>query len=300
MAQTNSLSCSSRRFDLMSLTDPILELLAYEVAFIFAVIAGLLIVKNLKRHRRVNSQTGKTVKQIKKNQEQRALHIKSLLSEQYGLEGEALDNRATEFLDREKLIYKNLLKSFVEQDGKAFSNLPEQVEQAIDSALNIVPKNIEQPEEAETEADFEAVIEPEPDKTEETEDTDETQPAEPEQVATSSEAEPSTEDEEKLFSDSSFMDTQLETNEDESNEEIDSNEEAEEQSSKQVNDEEPASEQITDERAEDQNQADEESLRADEIEALLEGESFDLEGDITAETEEDTENEGADTKSRSN
>ena len=126
----------------MNFADPVLELLAYELALIFAVIAGSLVFKRLKQQRRINQQTAQTVKKIKQKQAERLNHLKTLLAEQYGMDGEALEQQATEFADKERQIYKSLLKVFVEQDSKAFASFPEQLEQAMDSALKLMPISV--------------------------------------------------------------------------------------------------------------------------------------------------------------
>ena len=124
----------------MTLTDPIFELLAYEVALIFAIIAGLLLFKSVKASRKLNTDTAKAVKQIKQNRSQREQAIRSVLAEKYGLDGEALNTETHNFIERETAIYKSLLNLFAEQDGKALVSIPQQLEKAIDAGLTIVPQ----------------------------------------------------------------------------------------------------------------------------------------------------------------
>ena len=281
----------------MNLTDPILELLAYEVAVIFAVIAGVLLFKNLKKKRRVDADTAKTVKHIKNNRENREAELQTLLAEHYQLSGDELEQEVKAFAEREREIYKSLVKTFIEQDGKAFTALPAQLEQAVNSALAKMPPQTEVEQEPEAEADTEmqtaaeAEEQPQDEQSEEAEAPEEQALSEQSDEALEAETdEPEAEqaviDEEVQF----FSDAGERLSEDSIAEESASAEtesvdemppeeaEVDEDQNATINDDLSSSvDDIEIEPAADISEAPEEALRTDEIEALLDGQDFTLE-----------------------
>ncbi|WP_289281695.1 hypothetical protein, partial [Methylophaga sp. UBA5088] len=124
---------------MINLTDPMLEFLAYELALIFAVIAGILLISNRKKRRKVHNAGTNAVKKIKRDQISREQNLSQVLHEKYALSDEALKAEVNDFLERERRIQKSLIKTYIEQDDKAFLAIPGLVEQAVDAALNIEP-----------------------------------------------------------------------------------------------------------------------------------------------------------------
>ena len=124
---------------MINLTDPMLEFLAYELALVFAIIAGILLVSNRRKQRKVHNASSNAVKKIKRNREVREQNLSQVLQEKYGLSDEALKVEVNDFLERERRIQKSLVKTYIEQDSNAFLNIPDLIEQAVDAALNIEP-----------------------------------------------------------------------------------------------------------------------------------------------------------------
>ena len=121
------------------MTDPILQMLAYELAAIFAVISIWLIVRELKKRKKIHTDADKAVKKLTKAKDSRIKALTTLLSEKYGLVDDALEQTATNLQAQEQQIYKVLLTNFVDQDAKALTEFPVKLEQAIDECLNLLP-----------------------------------------------------------------------------------------------------------------------------------------------------------------
>ncbi|KKN50363.1 hypothetical protein LCGC14_0633490 [marine sediment metagenome] len=124
---------------MINLSDPILELIAYELAAIFGIIALVLIVNQRKKFKRAETATAKAVKKIKRDREQREQALTDILKDKYGLTDDALEVEVNDFIERERRIQKSLVKTFIEQDPNSFTAIPELIEQAVDAALNIEP-----------------------------------------------------------------------------------------------------------------------------------------------------------------
>ena len=121
------------------MTDPTLQMLAYELAAIFAVLCVWLILRANKKKKQANEAASKAVKRLKRAKDRRVNALSETLTEKYGLSAEALNQTVTEIQDREQQIYKVLLTLFVDQDNKSLTVFPEQLEQAIDACLNLLP-----------------------------------------------------------------------------------------------------------------------------------------------------------------
>ncbi|NQY27670.1 MAG: hypothetical protein HRT92_10925, partial [Piscirickettsiaceae bacterium] len=125
------------------MTDPILQMLAYELAGIFAALSLWLILRASKKQNQVQADAAKAVKKLKRLKDQRLDSLNTLLAEKYGLVGEALSQTTLALQEHEQQIYKSLLTLFVEQNGKALSNLPSQVEKALNAGLDLLPVGVE-------------------------------------------------------------------------------------------------------------------------------------------------------------
>ena len=123
----------------MDMTDPILQLLAYELAGIFAVISIWLIVRELKKRKKIHADADKAVKRLTKAKDSRIKALTALLSEKYGLIDDELEQTATNIQGQEQQIYKVLLTNFVYQDAKALTEFPGKLEHAINECLNLLP-----------------------------------------------------------------------------------------------------------------------------------------------------------------
>ncbi|MDH5592705.1 MAG: hypothetical protein OEY48_07645, partial [Gammaproteobacteria bacterium] len=123
----------------MDMTDPILQMLAYELAAIFAAFSIWLTIRSRKKNKQIQLDATKIVKRLKLGKDQRIDTLSSILAEKYGLNDDALTQEVNEFQEREQQIYKTLLTIFVEQDGKALTRFPEQLEKAIDASLDMLP-----------------------------------------------------------------------------------------------------------------------------------------------------------------
>ena len=111
--------------------DIVLEMLAYELAIVFAILSIWLIFRNNKKGKTTHELASQSVKKLKRAKELRIESLSKVLAEKYVLNGEDLSSTAIVFQDREQQIYKALLTVFVEQDGKALQSIPEQLEKAI-------------------------------------------------------------------------------------------------------------------------------------------------------------------------
>ncbi|MBE9532683.1 MAG: hypothetical protein IMF04_01050, partial [Proteobacteria bacterium] len=128
----------------MTMTDPILQMLAYELAGIFAALSIWLILRASKKDKQVQEDAAKAVKKLKRLKDQRLESLTALLAEKYGLVGDALSQTAAELQEHEQQVYRSLLNIFVEQDGKALTTIPSQVEQALNAGLDLLPVGGEQ------------------------------------------------------------------------------------------------------------------------------------------------------------
>ena len=128
----------------MSMTDPVFQWLAYELAFIFAILFVWVLLRARRKHKRAQAAAAKTAKLIKNNHEQRFAALSSQLSERYGLSGAALDTMVEELMSREKEIFKSIVNLYSEQDEKSLGKLPEQITSLTDATLSIMQADIEQ------------------------------------------------------------------------------------------------------------------------------------------------------------
>ena len=96
----------------MSMTDPALQMLAYELAAIFGVLAIYLGYKQYKKSKAVNVQANTSVKKIKQTKNRRLENLISVLSQKYGLVDEALTQKAESIQKQEQLIHKSQITLF--------------------------------------------------------------------------------------------------------------------------------------------------------------------------------------------
>jgi hypothetical protein len=106
----------------MDMTNPTFQLLAYELATIFAVLAFWLLVKAYKNSKRLRSEAEVAVKNIKRNKNRRLDDITELLSVKYHLQGPALSQIASEIQKLEQQVYKSQLPLYVDQDNKVLKS----------------------------------------------------------------------------------------------------------------------------------------------------------------------------------
>jgi len=100
------------------MTDPTFQMLAYELALIFGLLSSWLLFKAHKKNKKLQADAAAAVKKIKRLKDRRIEQLTTILSEKYGLTGQALEQAAEEFQNREQKIYKAQLALFVEQDTK--------------------------------------------------------------------------------------------------------------------------------------------------------------------------------------
>ncbi|WP_292357602.1 hypothetical protein [Methylophaga sp. UBA1490] len=144
----------------MSMTDPVFQWLAYELAAIFAVLFIWMFIRAHRKHKRTKAAAARTAKLIKNNYEQRVTALGSQLSERYGLSGEALDSMVEELVLREKEIFKSIVNLYSEQDEKTLHNFPDQITSLTDATLSIMQADNEQdPDAPEIEAVDEELVE---------------------------------------------------------------------------------------------------------------------------------------------
>jgi len=123
----------------MSRTDPALQMLAYELAAIFGVLAIYLGYKQYKKSKAVNAQANTSVKKIKQTKNRRLENLISVLSQKYGLVDEALTQKAEAIQKQEQLIHKSQITLFVEQENKTLKVAPQQIEKLVDMCLELLP-----------------------------------------------------------------------------------------------------------------------------------------------------------------
>ncbi len=128
----------------MEIIDSVFELLAYELAAIFAVLSIGLFLRHHKKIKRVNTTAEKLVKKLKRNQEKRRGEISKVLEERFGLQEDALEQLAREMQEQEQQIYKQILKIYIDQDDKTVLNFPQQLEAFTDAHLALQPVGREQ------------------------------------------------------------------------------------------------------------------------------------------------------------
>ena len=128
----------------MSLTDPVFQWLAYELAAIFAVLFIWVLIRARRKHKRTQAAAAKTAKFIKNSYEQRVASLSEQLSSRYGLSGAALDSMVEELMLREKEIFKSIVNLYSAQDEKTLNNFPEQITSLTDATLSIMQADSEQ------------------------------------------------------------------------------------------------------------------------------------------------------------
>ena len=128
----------------MSMTDPVFQWLAYELAFIFAILFVWGLLRARRKHKRAQAAAAKTAKLIKNSHEQRFAALSSQLSERYGLSGAALDSMVEELMLREKEIFKSIVNLYSQQDEKTLNNFPEQITSLTDATLSIMQADLEE------------------------------------------------------------------------------------------------------------------------------------------------------------
>lgn len=121
------------------MTDPALQMLAYELAAIFGVLAIYLGYKQYKKSKAVNVQANTSVKKIKQTKNRRLENLISVLSQKYGLVDEALTQKAESIQKQEQLIHKSQITLFVEQENKTLKVAPQQIEKLVDMCLELLP-----------------------------------------------------------------------------------------------------------------------------------------------------------------
>jgi len=121
------------------MTDPALQMLAYELAAIFGVLAIYLGYKQYKKSKAVNAQANTSVKKIKQTKNRRLENLISVLSQKYGLVDEALTQKAESIQKQEQLIHKSQITLFVEQENKTLKVAPQQIEKLVDMCLELLP-----------------------------------------------------------------------------------------------------------------------------------------------------------------
>ena len=121
------------------MTDPALQMLAYELAAIFGVLAIYLGYKQYKKSKAVNAQANTSVKKIKQTKNRRLENLISVLSQKYGLVDEALTQKAEAIQKQEQLIHKSQITLFVEQENKTLKVAPQQIEKLVDMCLELLP-----------------------------------------------------------------------------------------------------------------------------------------------------------------
>ena len=121
------------------MTDPALQMLAYELAAIFGVLAIYLGYKQYKKSKAVNAQANTSVNKIKQTKNRRLENLISVLSQKYGLVDEALTQKAEAIQKQEQLIHKSQITLFVEQENKTLKVAPQQIEKLVDMCLELLP-----------------------------------------------------------------------------------------------------------------------------------------------------------------
>lgn len=127
----------------MSMTDPVFQWLAYELAAIFAILFIWVLLRARRKQKRTQTAAAKTARLLKNSYEQRVVALSSQLSSRYGLSGAALDSMVEELMLREKEIYKSIVNLYTQQDEKTLKNLPEQITALTDATISIMEADAE-------------------------------------------------------------------------------------------------------------------------------------------------------------
>lgn len=121
------------------MTDPIIQLLGYELAGIFAILSLWLIIRASKKHKQTQASATAIVGKLKREKDKRIEHFTSILAEKYALADDALMQTTKDLQEQEQQLYKALLNVFVEQDNTTLRAFPEQLEQLTNSCLELLP-----------------------------------------------------------------------------------------------------------------------------------------------------------------
>ncbi|MBE0439443.1 MAG: hypothetical protein IBX57_06755, partial [Gammaproteobacteria bacterium] len=123
----------------MDMTDPILQMLAYELAALFALLSLWMIWRASKTNKRLRLDADKAVKKLKRRKELRLDSLSTLLADKYGLADAALTQSAQTLQEHEQQLYKTVLSLYVQQDSAKLTAFPDQLEQAVNAALELLP-----------------------------------------------------------------------------------------------------------------------------------------------------------------
>lgn len=123
----------------MDMTDPAFQMIAYELAGIFAVLVAWPMFKAYKKSKRIQSEAKASVKEIKRLRDRGLDNIKEVLTEKYGLEGDALQQASNEIKKLEQQIYKSQVAMYVEQDNKKLRANTSELQKLVDTCLDFLP-----------------------------------------------------------------------------------------------------------------------------------------------------------------
>ncbi|MDQ7072619.1 MAG: hypothetical protein Q9N32_02455 [Gammaproteobacteria bacterium] len=95
------------------MNDPIMQMLAYELAVIFLLLSIWLIFRAYKKNKQVQSDAIKLAKKVSKDKDKRSEQLTEKLASKYGLTGEALSQAVADFQEKEQQLNKTVINLFV-------------------------------------------------------------------------------------------------------------------------------------------------------------------------------------------
>ncbi len=124
-----------------TLTHTLLILAAESIVILLGICAAVVIV--MLRKSSGDKQAATTlVNKLKKNEPRREESLREIFASNYHLEGDELDARVAEFLEREKAFYKMLIATYMQHDGKQFPKLSEALEDLIAPCIELTPAGL--------------------------------------------------------------------------------------------------------------------------------------------------------------
>lgn len=120
-----------------------LELSGLILAGEFALVAWGVLFVMMRRQRKLlddeHSHAGAMMRELETTEEVRRDAIASLFESTYRLEGEELNAKVEEYVEREKAFYNAMLSLYLERDGRKLRDLPEELSKVLTPWAHMTP-----------------------------------------------------------------------------------------------------------------------------------------------------------------
>ena len=123
-----------------------LELSGLILTVEFALAAWAILFILLRRQRQSlqtdHAHADAAIKELASSEVSRRDALSNLFQSTYGLEGEELESRVNEFVEREQAFYSAMLSLYLERDGKKLKDLPAELTKVLSPWANLTPSGM--------------------------------------------------------------------------------------------------------------------------------------------------------------